>query len=57
VASKLAALDARLSTVARLWVPRPTTELRGGIAGALRAGLDDAYVLGLELAQPAPSSL
>ena len=54
-ASKLAALDARLATVARLWVPRPTAELRGGIAGALRAGLDDAYVLGLELAQPASS--
>ncbi|MES1248880.1 MAG: hypothetical protein ABUS54_14530 [Actinomycetota bacterium] len=56
VAARLAAIDARLSTVARLWVPRPTPELRGGIAGALVAGLDEAYVLGLDLAQPAPSS-
>ena len=50
VEAKLAAIDACRSKVARLWVPRPTADPRGGIAAALVSGLDQAYGLGLELA-------
>lgn len=42
----LARVDASLAKVARLWIARPTEELRGGIAGALVNGLDEAYALG-----------
>jgi len=49
-AAQLAEIDRQLQKVDRLLVPRPTPELRGGICGALAAGLDDAYALGRALA-------
>ena len=42
----LAAIDAKLETVDRLWIVRPPAALRGGIGDALTTGLDQAYELG-----------
>ncbi len=47
---RLAAIDAKLETVDRLWIARPPAELRGGIGDALATGLDKAYALGQLLA-------
>lgn len=43
----LAAADAHRAKAGSLWIARPTAELRGGIAGALVAGLDAVYALGV----------
>lgn len=45
----LAAVDAKLETVDRLWIERPPDEIRGGIGTALTTGLDAAYALGKQL--------
>lgn len=50
----LAAVDAKLETVDRLWIARPPAEIRGGIGDALTTGLDRAYALGQLAANPDP---
>ena len=47
---QLAAVDARIDAVERLWIERPPPELRGGLGDALTAGLRDTIALGRELA-------
>lgn len=50
-AAGLASVDRRVQKVDRLWIPRPTAELRAGIGDALVVGLDDAYALGRAMAE------
>ena len=47
---RLDAVDARAGAAARLWIERPTPELRGGIGDALSAGIREAVSLGQALA-------
>ena len=50
--AELRVIDESLETVSSLWIRRPPPELRAGIGGALRNGLDAAYALGQRLAAP-----
>jgi hypothetical protein len=48
---QLAAIDAKLASVALLWIEHAPPEIRGGIGDALTSGLDSAYRLGRRLAR------
>lgn len=49
--AQLAEIDERIEAVDALWIERPTPELRGGIAGLLIGGIDQARALGAVLAE------
>ena len=48
---QLAAIDAKLASVALLWIEHAPPEIRGGIGDALTSGLDAAYRWGRVLAR------
>ena len=48
---QLAPIDAKLASVALLWIEHAPPEIRGGIGDALTSGLDSAYRLGRLLAR------
>jgi hypothetical protein len=48
---QLGAIDAKLASVALLWIEHAPPEIRGGIGDALTSGLDSAYSLGRRLAR------
>jgi len=48
---QLGAIDAKLASVALLWIEHAPPEIRGGIGDALTSGLDAAYRLGRVLAR------